>query len=681
MYHDDGSLKKDVDEEIEYIDWYPNGLVKRIYRTATSTLSDLYFEYDPTGNRTLKVEMTRTGTTLNAAEDWLYTYYGADANGITMAVYDYNPDDTDPDVLTKNETMLYGGSRLGMETTAEIVNTAVDYLADCNNDGLASGVIQLGAFTPTTGVVVEILLDGDLLADITWNTANSIEVHGEALVAEINADALGYYAEMIDMGSYVYIRLKEIIAGSLLEKDFTVELDNTSTPSYIKRQPGIGDCYADRKLGKKFFELTNYLGNVMEVIADRKVAHNNAGTIDYFEADVISYADYYPFGQDMPGRGGSMANYRYGYNGMEKDPEVSGNGNSYTTQFRQYDPRLGRWKSLDPLMALFPNVSAFNGFGNNPIFYVDPLGLSEGKPDKPARGQDRREWREAKRSARQYARQHDIDSYELKRSSTTTGSWWIEYGGMATEVITAKVYTPEQKVNKPAKPSSGNSGSEVSPFNLIWSALGALNAKMKELGSGKDPLVGSSDGNFWFIEFGNGSHVDFEGTLYTKDEDDNAGLGGGGSEIKSNFKGEEPIYTDGGYMPGSIAITIGKGNELRGFKTIKVTKNGQTKVYKSWNQKDIDDLDDLFDTDGAEIFYKMVQSFTHGMLIYDEANKLINDDSGGGNGSQKPVITPTGDSTWVELNGVWYLVDSDSSRASGGWGWPTPTNSRMVPNR
>ncbi|MBI3134275.1 MAG: hypothetical protein HYZ14_06315 [Bacteroidetes bacterium] len=380
LYHDDGSLKKDVDEEIEYIDWYPSGLVKRIYRTATSTLSDLYFEYDPTGNRTLKVEMTRTGTTLNAAENWLYTYYGADANGITMAVYDYNPDDTNPDVLTKNETMLYGGSRLGMETTAEIVNTAVDYLADCNNDGLASGVIQLGAFTPTTGVVVEILLDGDLLADITWNTANTIESHGEALVAEINANALGYYAEMIDMGSYVYIRLKETTSGSLLEKDFTVELDNTSTPSYIKRQPGIGDCYESRILGKKFYELNNYLGNVMEVIADRKVAHNNAGTIDYFEADVISYADYYPGGMEMPGRSGSIQDYRFAYSGKEKMDELSGSGNSYDFGARMYNPRLLRWMSADPKEIDFPHISTYSFCFNNPIYFQDPDGKAPEPP-------------------------------------------------------------------------------------------------------------------------------------------------------------------------------------------------------------------------------------------------------------------------------------------------------------
>jgi len=56
---------------------------------------------------------------------------------------------------------------------------------------------------------------------------------------------------------------------------------------------------------------------------------------------------------------------------MEKDDEVSGNGNSYTTQFRQYDPRLGRWKSLDPLAHILINKSPYEGLANNPVLYSD----------------------------------------------------------------------------------------------------------------------------------------------------------------------------------------------------------------------------------------------------------------------------------------------------------------------
>ena len=61
--------------------------------------------------------------------------------------------------------------------------------------------------------------------------------------------------------------------------------------------------------------------------------------------------------------------YNYGFNGMEKDNEVKGNGNSYTTLHRIYDPRLGRWLSVDPETDEIPEHSPYIGMGNNPVEY------------------------------------------------------------------------------------------------------------------------------------------------------------------------------------------------------------------------------------------------------------------------------------------------------------------------
>ena len=47
----------------------------------------------------------------------------------------------------------------------------------------------------------------------------------------------------------------------------------------------------------------------------------------------------------------------------------------YSTEFRMFDARLGRWLSLDPLMDEFPWMSPFVGMDNNPISLMDPLGL------------------------------------------------------------------------------------------------------------------------------------------------------------------------------------------------------------------------------------------------------------------------------------------------------------------
>lgn len=85
----------------------------------------------------------------------------------------------------------------------------------------------------------------------------------------------------------------------------------------------------------------------------------------------------------MPGRQfHSASGYRYGFNGMEKDDEIKGNGNQYTTFWRQYDPRLGRWMSIDPMISMFPWQSPYVAFDNNPINLNDPKGGVAQKPEE-----------------------------------------------------------------------------------------------------------------------------------------------------------------------------------------------------------------------------------------------------------------------------------------------------------
>jgi RHS repeat-associated protein len=84
--------------------------------------------------------------------------------------------------------------------------------------------------------------------------------------------------------------------------------------------------------------------------------------------------DYSPFGVELDGRTVSVDGYRFGYQGSEKDNEFKGEGNSYTTEFRQLDPRLGRWLTLDPIPHYYQ--SPFCGFDNNPILFVDPDGTT-----------------------------------------------------------------------------------------------------------------------------------------------------------------------------------------------------------------------------------------------------------------------------------------------------------------
>lgn len=96
--------------------------------------------------------------------------------------------------------------------------------------------------------------------------------------------------------------------------------------------------------------------------------------VDYYTADIINAQDYYPFGSIMPGRNWSNEEYRFGFNGMEKDNEIKGEGNSLDFGARIYDSRLGRWMSLDPAMMDFPTESHYIYCSDNPVIYSDPDG-------------------------------------------------------------------------------------------------------------------------------------------------------------------------------------------------------------------------------------------------------------------------------------------------------------------
>ncbi|GAB5466295.1 MAG: hypothetical protein Kapaf2KO_17310 [Candidatus Kapaibacteriales bacterium] len=69
-----------------------------------------------------------------------------------------------------------------------------------------------------------------------------------------------------------------------------------------------------------------------------------------------------PNADDMP---------RYGFNGMERDGELKGASNSYDFGARIYDPRVGRFLSLDPLAKEYPSLSDYAFLANMPIRDID----------------------------------------------------------------------------------------------------------------------------------------------------------------------------------------------------------------------------------------------------------------------------------------------------------------------
>ena len=77
------------------------------------------------------------------------------------------------------------------------------------------------------------------------------------------------------------------------------------------------------------------------------------------------------------------------YNGNELQSDF-GLG-LYTAKYRTYDPAIGRWLQIDPLAEFAPDLTPYRFGFNNPILYIDPLGLFE-----------------SRKAARQHAKENDI---------------------------------------------------------------------------------------------------------------------------------------------------------------------------------------------------------------------------------------------------------------------------------
>lgn len=131
-----------------------------------------------------------------------------------------------------------------------------------------------------------------------------------------------------------------------------------------------------RKVGRKYYETSNHLGNVTTVVGDRRIhqAISGGATIAVADPNIITTNDYYPYGMLLEGRGGSV-DYRFGFQGQEQDDEVKGGGNTVNYTYRMHDVRLGRFFAVDPISYRFPYYSSYAFSSNTPIMAVELEGL------------------------------------------------------------------------------------------------------------------------------------------------------------------------------------------------------------------------------------------------------------------------------------------------------------------
>jgi RHS repeat-associated protein len=180
---------------------------------------------------------------------------------------------------------------------------------------------------------------------------------------------------------------------------------------------------------------------------------------------------------EMAGRG-FHGDYRFGYQGSEKDNEVSGDGNSYTTEFRQLDPRLGRWFSVDPVFQ--PWQTPYCSMDNDPINLNDPLGLAtDPEPTNPPG------------DAKDGDFHIEGNDYWVKENGN-----WI-YGGYITSPVT--ISKEKKNTSDEEEGFWANIGSGLSKFGKWLDGLIPGNGPEEASDSEKDAFQGDAEADFAVI--------------------------------------------------------------------------------------------------------------------------------------------------------------------------------------
>ena len=230
--------------------------------------------------------------------------------------------------------------------------------------------------------------------------------------------------------------------------------------------------------GKKQYELSNHLGNVLVTISDRRTAVCNEvdSTLSY-QAVVVTATDYYAFGSQLIGRtyeADTLSGYRFGFNGKEKTDEIYGDGNGVDFGARIEDTRLGRFMSGDPMFKKFPGETPYSVAGNSPVIFIDYKGKYKVLyiaflPDQSGTALTLEQKNEIIQKAQQQLNENDIDitvvGIEVTQRIDVTllnGSDNIVYVGNATTLKKefGKDFTPGDKGYHP-----GGEGTQESWIN------------------------------------------------------------------------------------------------------------------------------------------------------------------------------------------------------------------------
>jgi RHS repeat-associated protein len=315
-------------------------------------LKQYAYGYDLAGNRTS--EQIDTGMSQSS-----YNY----ANQLTSKTSGSGPMQF-AGTVNKQATVTVGGNAATVNHTTTnftgyasvssgtnvITVSALDYNGNSTNKNYQVVVTNNGVAKAITYD-----LNGNETNVVTATSTNSyqfdaanrlVTITGPTNQSLFTYDGFGRRVQIIEKTNGVaYVTNKFVWDGMGL-----CEQRDSTGGSVTKRFFGGGEQIS----GTNYYFTRDHLGNIREMV-------DSAGVIQ------VRY-DYDPYGRQTKISGSLDADF--GYAGMYRHP-VSGLN---LTLFRAYDSDSGRWLNHDPIQE-WGGLNLYGYVGNNPVNYVDPLGL------------------------------------------------------------------------------------------------------------------------------------------------------------------------------------------------------------------------------------------------------------------------------------------------------------------
>jgi len=168
----------------------------------------------------------------------------------------------------------------------------------------------------------------------------------------------GYRSDGVKMSKSMYNAEGRTV---LQEEYFGNLVLNFGKPVRILHADGVIELNASLQ-PTFYYYLKDHLGNIRAVVSPTAT---NLVHID-------QTSEYYPFGMNISKNFTSTSINKYKYNGKEEQ-EMPGHWLDYGARF--YDPQMGRFTTVDPLTEKNNSQSGFVYAANNPIKYIDFMGL------------------------------------------------------------------------------------------------------------------------------------------------------------------------------------------------------------------------------------------------------------------------------------------------------------------